>query len=92
MQTVTMMILKSCPYCRQALAMVEELRRERPEYAGVQVDVFDENEHKRLADSLDYYYVPTFFVGKKKMMEGVPSRDKVEAVFREALRQTPSQD
>ena len=37
------------------------------------------------ADSLDYYYVPTFYVDGQKRMEGVPSLEKVRAVLDEAL-------
>ncbi len=34
----------------------------------------DESVETALADSLDYYYVPTFYVDGVKRMEGVPSR------------------
>ena len=38
-----------------------------------------------LADSLDYWYVPTYFVDGVKLLEGVPTKEKVEAVLRAAL-------
>ena len=45
----------------------------------------DEREDPALADSLDYYYVPCFFVDGQKRMEGVPTLDAVEAVLKEAI-------
>ena len=62
MKKVLMMIQESCPYCRQALRMMDELKEERPEYKAVEVKIVDENREKALADSLDYWYVPTYFV------------------------------
>lgn len=45
----------------------------------------DESVETALADSLDYYYVPTFYVDGVKRMEGVPSKEKVRAVLDAAL-------
>ena len=45
----------------------------------------DESVEAAFADSLDYYYVPTFYVDGQKRMEGVPSLEKVRAVLDEAL-------
>lgn len=85
MKEVLMMMLPDCPYCRQADRMIEELQKEHPEYAKIGIRREDEEKNSELADSLDYYYVPCFFVKGKKLMEGVPSKDKVEAVLRAAL-------
>lgn len=38
-----------------------------------------------VADRYDYYYVPTFYVGDKKVHEGGIMPDEVEAVLRMAL-------
>lgn len=82
---VRMMILADCPHCRRALAMMDELKREHPEYAAVEVEIIEEDKQPALADSLDYYYVPTYFVDGKKLHEGVPTAEAVERVYREAL-------
>ena len=37
MKKVLMMIQESCPYCRQALRMMDELKAERPEFQVVEV-------------------------------------------------------
>ena len=39
----------------------------------------------QVADRYDYYYVPTFYVGDKKVHEGGIMHDEVEAVLRMAL-------
>ena len=44
-------------------------------------DLFD----SALADSLDYYYVPTFCVNGQKIHEGVPTKEKIRAVYEAAL-------
>ena len=84
---VKMMILDTCPYCGQAFRMMEELKETNPAYRTVDVDVIEEDREPEKTKGYDYWYVPTFFVGPKKMMEGVPTLKKVDAVFREALSQ-----
>ena len=85
MKEVLMMILPGCPYCRQADKLLEELRKENPAYAAIPIRRVDESAEPEFADSLDYYYVPTFYVEGKKLMECVPSREKVKAVLESAL-------
>ena len=84
---VKMMILDTCPYCRQAFRMIEELKERNPAYRNVDFDVIEENREPEKTEGYDYWYVPTFFVGSKKIMEGVPALEKVDEVFREALKQ-----
>lgn len=85
MKKVLMMIQETCPYCRQALQMMETLKKENPDFEAVEVRIVDENRDKALADSLDYWYVPTYFVDGKKVHEGVPTIEKVKRVYEEAL-------
>ena len=86
---VKMMILEDCPYCRQAFAMEKELIAAHPEYGRVNIEVIEENREPEKTEGYDYWYVPTYFVGDKKVHEGVPPLEKVkkvEQVFREALQ------
>lgn len=85
MREVLMMMLTDCPYCRQADGMIQELREENEKYARVEIRRVDEEADTELAASLDYYYVPSFFVDGKKLMEGVPEKEKVRAVLDAAL-------
>jgi glutaredoxin len=73
--------LKNCPYCRQADAWLTELRTENPDYASVELDIVDESEQQVLADSYDYYYVPTFFLGREKLHEGAATKAKIKTVL-----------
>lgn len=63
----------------------KELQDSYPELRGVNIEAIEEQEQKELADSLDYWYVPTYFVDGVKLLEGVPTKEKVEAVLRAAL-------
>lgn len=85
LQPVRMMILANCPYCHRAFYMMEQLKTAHPEYQAVEFEVIEEDKHPEIADQLDYYYVPTFFVNGEKVHEGVPTLVNVEAVFRAAL-------
>lgn len=85
MKNVLMMILDDCPYCRQAFSLMEELKAEHPEYADIPIDIQDEQVNTQLAKSLDYWYVPCFFVDGAKIHEGVPTKEKIQRVFEAAL-------
>lgn len=86
MKPVIMMIQETCPHCKRALAWMEELKTEHPEYSEVKVRIVDENQDPAFADSLDYWYVPTYFVDGQKVHEGAASREKVQAVYEKALK------
>ena len=82
---VQMMILKSCPHCVRAFEMMDELAAKNEEYKAVEFEVIEEDVFPEIADALDYYYVPTYFVDGQKIHEGVPTFEKVDAVFKAAL-------
>lgn len=85
MKKITLFMFDGCPYCRKAFEICEELEAENPEYAKVEIEVVDERKNPAYADKFDYYYVPTFYVGNEKVLEGDPSREQVEAAYRKAL-------
>lgn len=80
-----MMILPGCPHCRRADKMLKELIEEEPAYGAIPIRRVDESAEVAFADSLDYYFVPTFFVAGEKLMEGVPTKEKVRAVLDRAM-------
>ena len=82
---VLMMVMAGCPHCRRAFDLMAALREANPAYRDVPVKVVDETVETAFAATLDYYYVPTFFVDGKKLHEGQPSVAAVEAVFQAAL-------
>lgn len=83
---VKMMMLDSCPHCRRALELIDELKKEHPEYAQVEIETIEENREAGKTQGYDYWYVPTFFVDNVKLHEGVPTKESVEHVFVEALK------
>ncbi|MGI6202301.1 MAG: glutaredoxin [Eubacteriales bacterium] len=84
-------ILKNCPYCIEALKWIEELKDENPEYSAVKLKIIDERTEAELANSYDYYYVPTFFYGKHKLHEGAATKDKIRRVFDEYIKLSSQQ-
>lgn len=85
MADVLMMVMEGCPHCKKAFQIMDELKEENPVFGQVQIRVADENKEKELADSLDYWYVPCYFVNGIKVHEGVPSKEKIKKVYEEAL-------
>ena len=78
---VLMMVMAGCPHCRNAFEMMDTLRQEHPEYAAVKVKIVDETIEKDFAASLDYYYVPTFYVDGQKVHEGGIYYEEVEQIL-----------
>ena len=83
---LTLFILRDCPFCKKALKYINELKEEHPEFKTIELDIIDEQEQKTLADSYDYYYVPTFYLGKKKLHEGGIYKNEVEELFQSVLK------
>lgn len=78
--------LSSCPYCRQADALIEKLSAANPEYKQIKIRKIEERQEKELADSYDYYFVPCFFLGEKKLHEGAANEGIIKTVLEEALK------
>lgn len=85
MKHVKMMYLKSCPYCKQAFAMVDELKQLHKEYQDIEIETIEENDEPEKTKGLDYWYVPTYFVEGEKLLEGIPTKAKIEAVLKATL-------
>ena len=81
-----MFVMEGCPYCRQALRWMDELMQQYPEYNDVPLTLIDETKQPDVANQWDYYYVPTYFVGKDKLHEGAATKEKIQRVFERALR------
>ncbi|MDR1884672.1 MAG: thioredoxin family protein [Synergistaceae bacterium] len=86
MKEVKMFMMETCPHCRKALSLMEEICAEHPEYKTVEIKMTDETKEPEYAGKFDYYYVPTYFVGEAKIHEGVPSREAIEKVYEEAVK------
>ena len=84
MKPLTIFILKRCPYCKKAIKIIEKLQIES-KYEGINIVYVDEIQEKELADSFDYYYVPSFFVGNTKLYEGAIKKEQVIEVLDQYL-------
>ena len=85
MKKVLMFHFAGCPYCRAAENNIEALMREYPELQAVEIEKIDEHRHPEIADTYDYWYVPTFYVDGHKAHEGAIDRPTVESILRSAL-------
>ena len=86
MKKIKLFILKNCPFCIQALDWQNKILKENPQYKEIDLEVIDEGEQVDLANSYDYYYVPTYYLDEVKVHEGVATREKIESVFEKALK------
>ncbi|MDR1510158.1 MAG: thioredoxin family protein [Synergistaceae bacterium] len=85
MKEIKMFFMETCPHCRKALALIEEIYSENPGYRNIPVKKIDETKEPAYAAKFDYYYVPTFYAGDEKLHEGAPSKEAIEKVFEAAL-------
>lgn len=85
MKDFKLFYLKTCGYCKRAMQYMEELREEHPKFASIDLEMIEEREQAQVADSFDYYYVPTFFYKEKKLFEGAMTKEDVQNVLQQVL-------
>lgn len=88
MKPLTVMYLENCPYCRKARKAVDALIGENPEFRSVPLTWIEESEQPALADSYDYWRVPSVFMGEEKLFEADPADtyDSLKEAFFQAFR------
>lgn len=69
MREIELFYLRSCPYCRNARRAIEELVRENSAYGEIRIRWIEESEEPQIAESRDYYSVPTIFWQGEKLYE-----------------------
>ncbi|MBO5189206.1 MAG: thioredoxin family protein [Alistipes sp.] len=85
MKHIQLFYLKQCPFCKKALAYIEEVKRAHPELAALDIELIEESEEPTVAEQYDYYYVPTFYIDGVKVHEGGIYPEEVEPLLRKAL-------
>lgn len=85
MKPVKLFYLRSCPFCKRALRYIEDAKAADPALTAVEIEMIEESEQPALADTFDYYYVPTFYVDGVKVHEGGIYPEEVEKILRSAL-------
>ncbi len=76
--------MASCPYCKKAARFMEELMKEKPKFKDIPLEIIDETLEPEVANSYDYYFVPTYYVDNEKVHEGVASKEDIKNVFERA--------
>ena len=91
MKELTMFYLSDCGYCAKAERAFEELFALNAAYKEIPITKIEESRQPEIADRYDYYAVPTFFDGQKKLFEAhlfmsyEEIRDEVKHVLDYAL-------
>ena len=87
MKKLTFIYLKGCPYCKKAMKAFYALLNANDEYKKVEIDAVEEGENPDRIASLDYYHVPTYYIGDDKLFEASPgdSYEVIEAATKKAL-------
>ena len=87
MKEIEIFYLASCPYCRSARKAVAELCEKNPAYASIDLSWIEESEQPELAESRDYYSVPSLFYGDEKLYEAhfTHSYDVIKESIRKAF-------
>ena len=86
MKPVIMFVTEWCPYCKKALAWMDAIKKQNPEYAGIDIKIIDEELQPDIAKQYTYYYVPTYYVDGVKVHEGVASKNTILGIFEKALK------
>jgi len=86
MKPVIMFVTEWCPYCKKALAWMENIKKLNPKYVDINVKIIDEELQPDIAKEYTYYYVPTYYVDGVKVHEGVASKDIISSIFEKALK------
>ncbi len=85
MKKVILFHMSNCGFCHAAIEWIEELKKEHPELAKIDIEMIEEREHADIAAKYDYYYVPTIFVDGEKVHEGAATKEKMHAALKKAL-------
>ena len=84
MKRITLFYLENCPFCKKAMAAIDELKKQ-DRYKDIEIEMIEESKQPEVADKYDYYYVPTFYIDGRKVHEGGIFPDEVKAVLDQAL-------
>ena len=85
MKEITLFILRTCPYCIEALRLIKFLIEGDERYRELPIALIDEYAHPEITDKFDYNYVPAFYVDGKLVHEGAADIEVIRRVFDMAL-------
>lgn len=73
MKELELFHLDNCPYCIKARKAIAELVGENPAFGELSIRWIEESREPALAESRDYYYVPSLYFHGEKLYEAQPS-------------------
>lgn len=85
MKEIKMFMFEGCPHCRKASDLIKSLIAVEPKYSDIPFVMIDERLQPEVADKYDYFYVPTFYVGEKKVHEGKTDEHIIKMIFEKAF-------
>ena len=68
MKKLTVFYLDNCPYCRKAKEAEKEIISSDPSLQKVKIEWIEESLHPEIANTYDYYRVPSVFLVKQNFM------------------------
>ena len=84
MADIKLFYLEGCPHCQRAFKFIEEIKAEMPVFKDLQIELIEESERSKLANSYNYFYVPCFYVNENKVHEGITTKADILKVFEKA--------
>ena len=78
MKKITLIKMEGCPYCAAAFKAIDAIKKN---YSAAELEIIDQNFQPQLAEKFtDYYYVPSMYVGGKKIYEAHPGESYDECL------------
>jgi hypothetical protein len=75
---LTVIIRENCPYCDCAMRYIDQIVKSSSKYSGIEIERIDDAAAKK---KYDYYYLPAFFKGEWKILEGgADHRDMIDVL------------
>lgn len=85
MKKITVFYQPMCPFCKHAFNFIKELTAENDSFRSIEWEMIDELKEPVLADTFDYYYVPSFYSEGKKMHEGGIYKEELRVMMQSVL-------
>jgi glutaredoxin len=88
MKKLTVFYLDNCPYCRKAKEAEKEIISSDPSLQKVEIEWIEESLNPAIADTYDYYRVPSVFLSDTKLYECSPKDDydTIKSNFEKAMK------
>lgn len=77
---------ETCPYCKRADELIDEIKKENGKYKKIILRKVEENLNQEFSSKFDYYYIPCMYIDGKKYIEGENcTKENLIKLFDDAL-------